>query len=219
MRKYFALLVAVGFTANLAWAGGIMTNTNQSASYIRMLDRDASMGIDAVYYNPAGLTSLADGFHFSLNNQSVIQTRNINNALPILNQNEFKGTVSAPLFPSVYAAYKTGKLAFSFGFNPVGGGGGAALLRRADDGKAVPAPVVGELTVGRSAPAGLVVTDPRLSRRHFRMALSGDVAFVEDLDSRNGTWVNGERVQKRALRDGDVIEAGGQVFVFLGASD
>jgi len=125
MRKIFVLLVAVGFAANFAWAGGIMTNTNQSASYIRMLARDASLGIDAVYYNPAGLTSLADGFHLSLNNQSIFQNRSIRNDLILLNQSEFKGAVSAPLFPSVYAVYNTGKLAFSFGFNPVGGGGSA----------------------------------------------------------------------------------------------
>lgn len=124
MRKIFVLLIAAGISASL-FAGGIMTNTNQSASYIRMLARDASLGIDAVYYNPAGLTSLSDGFHLSLNNQSIFQNRSIRNDFALLNQNEFKGSVSAPMFPSIYAAYKTGKLAFSFGFNPVGGGGGA----------------------------------------------------------------------------------------------
>ncbi|MFO7923562.1 MAG: hypothetical protein R6U58_07705 [Bacteroidales bacterium] len=125
MKRFFILLIALGLSANMVYPGGIMTNTNQSTSYIRMLARDASLGIDAAYYNPAGLTRLADGFHFSLNNQSVFQNRSIRNDLATLNQNEFKGKVTAPLFPSVYAAYKTGKLAFSFGFNPVGGGGGA----------------------------------------------------------------------------------------------
>ncbi len=125
MRKFFVLLVAVSFAANIAYSGGIMTNTNQSASYIRMPARDASLGIDAVYYNPAGLTRLADGFHLSLNNQAIIQNRSIKNDFPFNKQSEFKGSVTAPLFPGVYAAYKTGKLAFSFGFNPVGGGGGA----------------------------------------------------------------------------------------------
>jgi long-chain fatty acid transport protein len=125
MKKSIVLLVAALLSVNLAWGGGIMTNTNQSASYIRMPVRDASLGIDAVYYNPAGVTSLADGFHLSLNNQSIFQNRTINNDFPLLNQNEFAGSVTAPLFPSVYAAYKTGNLAVSFGFMPVGGGGGA----------------------------------------------------------------------------------------------
>ncbi len=125
MRKLFVLLIAAGFSANMAYSGGIMTNTNQSASYIRMLARDASLGIDAVYYNPAGLTSLRNGFHLSLNNQTILQNRSIRNDLNLLNHNEFEGKVTAPLFPAVYAAYKAGNLAVSFGFNPVGGGGGA----------------------------------------------------------------------------------------------
>ncbi len=129
MRKLFVLLVAAGFSANMAYSGGIMTNTNQSASYVRMLARDASLGIDAVYYNPAGLTRLADGFHLSLNNQTISQTRKINSSFGLLNDGEYQGNVSAPLFPSVYAVYKTGRLAFSGGFMPVGGGGGAEYER------------------------------------------------------------------------------------------
>lgn len=125
MKRFFILLIALGLSANMVYPGGIMTNTNQSASYIRMLARDASLGIDAAYYNPAGLTRLADGFHFSLNNQSVFQTRKIENSFPLLNDSYYQGDVSAPLFPSIYAVYKTGKLALSGGFMPVGGGGGA----------------------------------------------------------------------------------------------
>lgn len=102
-----------------------MTNTNQSASYVRMLARDASLGIDAVYFNPAGLTSLNNGFYLSLSNQTVMQNREITNENPLLNASVYEGKVFAPLFPSVYAVYKYDRLAVSFGFNPVGGGGGA----------------------------------------------------------------------------------------------
>lgn len=131
MKKLFVAFATVCLIAEMAIAGGIMTNTNQSASYIRMPARDASLSIDAVYFNPAGLTHLKDGFHLSLNNQIISQKREINSTLsnsPIpfrFNNNDFEGKVSAPIFPSVYAAYKMNKLAFSFGFNPVGGGGGA----------------------------------------------------------------------------------------------
>ncbi len=125
MKKLFVLFFVFCFAANTAYTGGIMTNTNQSASYIRMPVRDASLNIDAVYYNPAGLTSLPDGFHLSLNNQTILQNRSIRNDFNYLNHNEFEGSVTAPFFPGVYAAYKTGNLAVSFGFNPVGGGGGA----------------------------------------------------------------------------------------------
>jgi long-chain fatty acid transport protein len=123
MRKLTLLILAVGISANIVSAGGIITNTNQSASYIRMPSRNASLEIDAVYYNPAGLTRLDDGLHISVNNQFIYQTRTITNNLVSLNRNEFTGDVNVPLFPGVYAAYKTGNLALSLGVNPVGGGG------------------------------------------------------------------------------------------------
>ncbi|GAP42773.1 outer membrane protein transport protein [Lentimicrobium saccharophilum] len=123
--KKTLLILSFGAFAIASFAGGIVHNTNQSASFIRMPARDASLGLDGVYYNPAGLTQLKDGFHLSLNNQYIIQTRKIYTSFPGLNRDGFEGNVVAPLFPSVYAAYKTGKLAFSLGFNPIGGGGSA----------------------------------------------------------------------------------------------
>ncbi len=102
-----------------------MTNTNQSASYIRMLARDASLDLDAVYYNPAGLGLMEDGLYISLHNQTIFQTRKIVNEFPTLNNGEYRGTVKAPFFPSFYAVYKLKKFAFSGGFMFIGGGGGA----------------------------------------------------------------------------------------------
>jgi len=126
MKKIISVVSALVVTGSL-FAGGLVTNTNQSALYTRLQSRNASTSIDAVYYNPAGLTKLSDGFHFSLNNQTIGQTQKINTAYEPLNGSpkEYVGKVSAPIYPGVYAAYKTGKLALSLGFNPVGGGGGA----------------------------------------------------------------------------------------------
>jgi len=59
MRKQLLTIIATGF-ATIVMAGGIVTNTNQSATYIRMLARDASTSIDAVYFNPAGMVKLDD---------------------------------------------------------------------------------------------------------------------------------------------------------------
>jgi long-chain fatty acid transport protein len=124
MRKTFIVLLVSALAFN-AMAGGIVTNTNQSASFTRMAARDASVGVDATYFNPAGLTQLKNGFHVSLSNQYITQTRTIKTTFPGLNQSEFEGSVLAPIFPSVYAVYKKDKIAFSLGFNPIGGGGGA----------------------------------------------------------------------------------------------
>jgi len=104
-------------------SGGLVTNSNQSASYYRMLARGASISGDAVYYNPAGLVFLDQGFTVSLNSQMIWMQRTINNDLSTLNNTKFVGNLYVPVFPGVYAAYKTGNWAFSLGFNPPAGGG------------------------------------------------------------------------------------------------
>ncbi len=127
MRKITLNLLILFLAASYSFAGGIVTNTNQSSAWVRLLVRDASTEIDAVYFNPAGLTKLNDGFHFSLSNQYITQGREILNNYSFLNDGLYEGDVKAPIFPDAYAAYKTGSVVFSLGFNPIGGGGGATF--------------------------------------------------------------------------------------------
>jgi len=129
MKRFTLTLLTVLLAFSFVYAGGLVHNTNQSTAWTRMLARDASIDIDAVFYNPAGLTKLKDGFHISISNQSVFQKKPISSTYPYLNNGEYEGAVSAPLFPSIYMAYKTGRWAFSLGFNPVGGGGSATFDR------------------------------------------------------------------------------------------
>ena len=58
MYKKLLLSLSLVLASTLAFSGGLVTNTNQSAAWTRMLVRDASTGIDAVFYNPAGLSKL-----------------------------------------------------------------------------------------------------------------------------------------------------------------
>ena len=127
MKKQLLMFVGIIMLAQIGFSGGLVTNTNQSTAWTRMLVRDASTGIDAVFYNPAGLTLLNDGFHFSINNQSLWQTQNITNTYKYLNNGDYEGKVSAPFFPGIYGAWKKGRIAVSIGFNPIGGGGGATF--------------------------------------------------------------------------------------------
>jgi len=125
MKKIYLFVLITTLFVSSGFAGGLLTNTNQSASYIRMPIRDVSLGLDAVYYNPAGLVKLENGFYFSLNNQMIKQNKEVTNSYVYLNNELFKGSINVPVFPGAYFAYKTGKLALSLGINPVGGGGGA----------------------------------------------------------------------------------------------
>ncbi len=126
MRKILLTFTAICFSASL-FAGGLVTNTNQSAHFTRMLSKNASILVDATYYNPAGLTKLSNGFHFSLSNQIIKQTKTITSNYSFLNElpDGYIGDVKAPFFPSLYGVYRVGKLAISVGVNPIGGGGGA----------------------------------------------------------------------------------------------
>jgi len=126
MRKLLTLVSATLITGSL-FAGGLVTNNNQSVMFTRTQNRNASTGIDAVFFNPAGLTKLGNGFYVSLNNQTISQTQTIINNYTYLggSPKEYVGKVSAPIYPGVYIAFKTGKIALSAGFNPIGGGGGA----------------------------------------------------------------------------------------------
>jgi long-subunit fatty acid transport protein len=129
MKRITLLLVGLLSLPFFSYSGGIVTNQNQSAAYIRMFARDASTDIDAVFFNPAGLTKLEDGFHLGLNYQYIKQNKVVTSDYMYLEgaPTDFEGEINVPIFPSVYAAYKTGKWVFSFGWNPVGGGGGATF--------------------------------------------------------------------------------------------
>ncbi|MCA9624763.1 MAG: FHA domain-containing protein, partial [Myxococcales bacterium] len=69
-----------------------------------------------------------------------------------------------------------------------------------------------EMVLGRSSGVELRIDDPDVSRRHARLCRTGPIWRVEDLGSRNGTFVNGERVEgTRALRLGDRLRLGTQL--------
>ena len=75
------------------------------------------------------------------------------------------------------------------------------------------------VVVGRAADADVILNHPEVSRRHCRIQREGETWFVEDLGSRRGTTVNGNRISGRtALRPGDKVQAGPVTFAF-GASD
>jgi pSer/pThr/pTyr-binding forkhead associated (FHA) protein len=71
-----------------------------------------------------------------------------------------------------------------------------------------------ERTVVGRAHGDITVDDPTLSGRHFEIEARGEDHFVRDLDSSNGTQLNGHQVRSAKLISGDTIRAGETTFVF-----
>ena len=71
------------------------------------------------------------------------------------------------------------------------------------------------LLLGRNDDNDVVLDSPRVSRYHARIAWNGAVYSIEDVGSRNGTWLNGVRVEgSTALRHSDLIQIGDLTLVF-----
>ena len=64
------------------------------------------------------------------------------------------------------------------------------------------------VAVGRLATSGIQLTDSNASREHAAFVRQGDGWAIEDLDSTNGTMLNGSPVTRAVLADGDVVEIG-----------
>ncbi|GAB4411087.1 MAG: hypothetical protein Kow00106_05170 [Anaerolineae bacterium] len=68
--------------------------------------------------------------------------------------------------------------------------------------------------VGRSTVCDVQIPDPKVSRRHFMIRFARGAFFLQDQQSAQGTWVNGERVLAQRLRNGDRITVGDTTLIF-----
>lgn len=132
MKKNLVSLVVFMMTSVSALAGGILTNTNQSVMFLKNPARDAAIGLDGVYSNPAGVVFLPEGLHIAFNWQYAHQTRTTtwnNDLLKLGLKNndssfkQYKGVADAPVIPSLQAAYNKGDWSYQFNFSIPGGGG------------------------------------------------------------------------------------------------
>jgi hypothetical protein len=81
------------------------------------------------------------------------------------------------------------------------------------DGTQVALPEEGSLLIGREAQCDLAFDDPSVSRRHARVTISGSGIEIEDLQSANGVFVNGDPVTgRRRLAVGDRVAVGAQLL-------
>jgi pSer/pThr/pTyr-binding forkhead associated (FHA) protein len=71
--------------------------------------------------------------------------------------------------------------------------------------------------LGRDGMCDYVIEDDTVSREHARIRKEGDRFILFDLGSGNGTYLNGERIQRSELQDGDVIKVGESLILFKDA--
>jgi len=115
---------------------------------------------------------------------------------------------------------------FGYAFRDVGGEvseGASPGLRTRDAGPAhrviwerrvIPLEA-GENLIGRAHDVAVSIEAPGVSRRHARIVIEHDLATLEDLGSRNGTYLEGRRLNEPAvLRDGDAFRIGDQLLTY-----
>ena len=139
MKKIALSLIVFTMTGMSALAGGILTNTNQSIDFLRNPARDAAIGLDGVYSNPAGVVFMPEGFHLGINWQYAHQTRTIESTNPVFklgrrnNQNTstktFEGVADAPIIPSIQIAYNMEHWSLQANLSVPGGGGSCEFDR------------------------------------------------------------------------------------------
>ena len=132
MKKILTGVLSLMISAS-ALAGGLLTNTNQNAAFLRNPAQEGAIGIDALYSNPAGVAFLSEGFHLSINWQMAAQQRIMTATSPVFalgtanngaTTKEFKGKAFTPVMPSFHAAYVFNeKWSASAAFTVTGGGG------------------------------------------------------------------------------------------------
>ena len=71
------------------------------------------------------------------------------------------------------------------------------------------------ITIGREASSAIQVPDPSVSRKHFVIDAQDGRFRIRDLDSRNGTLVNGSAIKEQWVQHGDTVSAGDSSFLFL----
>ncbi len=82
-------------------------------------------------------------------------------------------------------------------------------------GTMIPLGKLGSFTIGRRSANDLSLVEKAVSREHCRIDYDGEFYWLVDCDSHNGTFVNGRKITKCLLYDGDVLKLGHTRLVFV----
>jgi pSer/pThr/pTyr-binding forkhead associated (FHA) protein len=72
-----------------------------------------------------------------------------------------------------------------------------------------------QIIVGRSSDLDMVLVEDMVSRKHAKIAMQGDQIWIEDLGSTNGTFVNGEKIKRSRLKEGDRVLIGTSILKLI----
>ena len=130
-KKHLASAILMAAISAPALAGGLLTNTNQNAAFLRNFAQEGTITLTSIYANPAGTAFLSNGWHLSINSQTAFQTRSIATTFAPFAMNKengntthnFKGEAKAPVIPSISFTYNHDKWSVSGHVGLIGGGG------------------------------------------------------------------------------------------------
>jgi len=71
----------------------------------------------------------------------------------------------------------------------------------------------GEINIGRAVDNDVRITDSTVSSHHAKIFTYLNSSYIEDLNSSNGTYINGQRIEKHILRPGDTLQVGNHVLI------
>lgn len=203
-------LTAAIASSSATFAGGLLTNTNQHVAFNRMMSREASIGIDGVYYNPAGVVFMGEGSHLAINWQAAWQTRTINNDYKLFTNNvnnpttprDFKGKAVAPVIPSFQYAYNKGRWSLQGNFALTGGGGKCTF----DNGLGSFEKIVSETAMGAIGLAsavdyaankmlvpGSINPDGTINNAKYKQMFTSDGAFGSKGDYSFNSYMHGRQ--------------------------
>jgi hypothetical protein len=72
-----------------------------------------------------------------------------------------------------------------------------------------------QILIGRSSDLDMVLVEDMVSRKHARISMQGDQIWIEDLGSTNGTFVNGEKIKRARLKEGDRVLIGTSILKLI----
>jgi pSer/pThr/pTyr-binding forkhead associated (FHA) protein len=74
----------------------------------------------------------------------------------------------------------------------------------------------GGVSIGRSDENDIFLNDTTISVQHARIYTYFNTSYIEDLNSTNGTFINGKQIQKHLIKPGDVVQIGTHQFKIEG---